>query len=435
MLGGRVSERVRSAPRRVLVGLIGLTLSLVACAEPSPSTEESESSEATQPSSTMSSIDSSASPTTQPLPSSSAVAISAPTTSAVEAFSEGDCRTAEMIDPWGLESYGLFGGLELAVVSGVTSYTTTAEFDMNDLDIEIRSDTAGRLSWHRLGGEPLDDEVPSGDWIITPGGAWIQSSGEWVQADPADMGDAWAMALAPWQLSLPGTVYTQVYGNLSGLDYAGCDEMEGRSVAVYRGGPDSVGAYFGEEPGAVLSGSVEVWMDPKGFPTKVVTEATEVHDLSVPRSMHWTLTGLGTSIEMEIPDEIAAATKLWVPLLGAGLPGRPCPEGASDGSCDLAVMVYDDGRWTTDNGYGQETGSIDKNLLQPLKDAIDSVDYTELGPLIRGGTCPTELDDQGTVVLFPPLPSYELYASCRPFDENVAPYREAMELISQVPID
>ncbi|HEX6286505.1 MAG TPA: hypothetical protein VFZ80_03390 [Acidimicrobiia bacterium] len=340
-----------------------------------------------------------------------------------------------MIDPWSFESYGMFGGFELAVVSGAMSYTTTAEFVMEDVEVEIRSDTAGRFSWHRLGGDPLDREVPSGDWIITPGGAWIESSGEWVQADTGDIGDAWAMALAPWQLSLPGSVYTQVYGSLSGLDFAGCDEMEGRLVAVYRGGPDSVGAYFGEEAGAVVSGAIEVWMDPKGFPMKVVTEATEIVDLSVPRSMDWALTALGTSIEMEIPDEISVATELWVPLLAAGLPDRPCPEGATDGPCDLAVVVYGDGRWTVDDGYGQETGSIDLNVLQPLKDALSNVEYSELGPLIRNGTCPAELDDQGTVVLFPSLPSYELYASCRPFDDNVAPYREALELIAQVPLD
>jgi hypothetical protein len=340
-----------------------------------------------------------------------------------------------MIDPWGLESYGLFGGLDLAVVSGVTSYTATASLDLQGAEMEIDSETAGRFSWHRLSGDPLDDEAPSGDWIITPGGAWIQSSGEWVQADPADMGDAWAMALAPWQLSLPASVYSQVYGSLSGLDFAGCDELEGRLVAVYRGGPESVGSYFGEEAGAVVSGDIEVWMDPKGFPVKVVTEATELRDLSVPTSMHWSLTGLGTSIEMEIPEEIAAATGLWVPLLAAGLPDRPCPEGATDGPCDVGVMVYDDGKWTIDDGYGQETGSIDQTLLQPVKDALRRVDYSELGPLIRGGTCPTELDDQGSVILFPSLPSYELFASCHPFDESVAPYRQALDLISELPLD
>jgi hypothetical protein len=176
-------------------------------------------------------------------------------------------------------------------------------------------------------------------------------------------------------------------------------------------------------------------MDPKGFPVKVVTEATELRDLSVPTSMHWSLTGLGTSIEMEIPEEIAAATGLWVPLLAAGLPDRPCPEGATDGPCDVGVMVYDDGKWTIDDGYGQETGSIDQTLLQPVKDALRRVDYSELGPLIRGGTCPTELDDQGSVILFPSLPSYELFASCHPFDESVAPYRQALDLISELPLD
>jgi hypothetical protein len=340
-----------------------------------------------------------------------------------------------MIDPWGLESYGLFGGLDLAVVSGVTSYTTIASFDLQGVEVEIDSETAGRFSWHRLSGDPLDGEVPSGDWIITPGGAWIQGSGEWVQADPADMGDAWAMALAPWQLSLPASVYSQVYGSLSGLDFAGCDEIEDRLVALYTGGPDAVGSYFGEEAGAVISGDIEVWMDPRGFPVKVVTEATEVRDMSVPKSMDWSLTGLGTSIEMEVPDEIATSTEQWVPLLAAGLPDRPCPEGATDGPCDVGVTVYDDGRWTIDDGYGQETGSIDQNLLQPVKDALGGVDYSGLGPLIRGGTCPTEFDEQGTVVLFPSLPSYELYASCRPFDENVAPYTEAMGLISELPLD
>jgi hypothetical protein len=249
------------------------------------------------------------------------------------------------------------------------------------------------------------------------------------------MGDAWAMALAPWQLSLPASVYSQVYGSLSGLDFAGCDEIGDRLVALYTGGPDAVGSYFGEEAGAVISGDIEVWMDPRGFPVKVVTEATEVRDMSVPKSMDWSLTGLGTSIEMEVPDEIATSTEQWVPLLAAGLPDRPCPEGATDGPCDVGVTVYDDGRWTIDDGYGQETGSIDQTLLQPVKDALRRVDYSELGPLIRGGTCPTELDDQGSVILFPSLPSYELFASCHPFDESVAPYRQALDLISELPLD
>jgi len=435
MLGGRASGRVRGAPGRVLVGLACSTVLLVACAEPSPSTQGTKGPEATQPTSSTSPVDSSAPTTAQPSPGSSAIAPSAPTTTTAKAFSETDCLPAQMIDPWNFESYGLFAGLELAVVSGFTSYTTTASFDLQGLEMEVDSDTAGRFSWHRLSGDPLDEEVPTGDWIITPGGAWIDSSGEWVHADPEELDDAWAIALAPWQLSSPATVYTQVYETLSGLDFAGCDEMEGRLVARYSGGPDSVGAYFGEEAGAVVSGGIEVWMDPKGFPMKVVTEATELHDLSVPRSMHWALTGLGTSIELEIPDEIAAETESWVPLLAAALPDRPCPEDATDGPCDVGVTINHDGRWTIDDGYGQETGPIDPNLLQPLKDALSSVDYAELGTLIRNGTCPRQLDDQGTVFLFPSLPSYELYASCRPFDENVAPYQEAMELISRLPMD
>ncbi|HLF43264.1 MAG TPA: hypothetical protein VJA46_07035 [Acidimicrobiia bacterium] len=342
------------------------------------------------------------------------------------------------VDPW--------REFDLVILAGVDTYRVAATFD-NPAGVTFRvlSETAGRVSWHRIDGAEEDgvvdneeDGVMDSEWIITPAGVWTLSAGDWVQLDPSDLDAAWALALAPWQLSEPRAVYAQVYSVFADLEPQRWIEVEGREAVVYVGGADTVARFFGEQPGDVVSGQLEVWMDPAGFPLRVITNTTEARDFSIPATLEWSLSDLGAAIEMDLPDEISSATASATPILvWAETDSCSNPDPVSQ-RCETLIQVYGDGRWEIETTGGDpQSGTIDPSAVEPLRAALDAVDFAQLISLVSDGACSaTFWDDQNKIVLFPTLPSSETFASCTlPHDPEQSPYREAFELISQLPID
>lgn len=191
-------------------------------------------------------------------------------------------------------------------VAGVIAYRVTVAYEHPEgVAYRVSSDTDGRVTWHRVEGatcgqvtECSAEGVEDGEWIITPAGVWTFVAGDWVNVDPSDPGTGWAMALAPWQLSEPRTIYGQVYEVFAELEPQRWIEVEGGEAIVYSGGADTVAHFFGEDAGDVESGRLEVWMDPTGFPLRVIADTTEVRDLSLPAMYDWSLSDLG-AIDIE----------------------------------------------------------------------------------------------------------------------------------------
>lgn len=162
-------------------------------------------------------------------------------------------------------------------------------FDLGeDGSFHTWSETGGLTTHVRVEMASQDEQTPT-EWIITPAGVWALMADEWVFHDPTEGESAFIVAIAPWQWSAPLNVYTQVYNVFPDLEPQRWERFDGREVVVYTGGADVVAQYWGEEPGDVVTGQIEVWVDPAGVPVKVTTEASEILDLSIPPRSEWSL--------------------------------------------------------------------------------------------------------------------------------------------------
>lgn len=333
---------------------------------------------------------------------------------------------------------------DLSTLAGVHSHRVEAEFDLGD-DASFRtwSETAGLVTRVRVEVASLDERNPT-EWIITPAGVWALMDDEWVFYDPNEGESAFIVALAPWQFSAPFNVYAQVYHVFTDLKPQRWDRFDERDVVVYAGGPDLVARYWGEEPGDTGAGEIEVWMDPAGFPLKVTTAAREILDLSIPPRSEWLLHDLGAAIELELPEPVAAAgfptifhhSPDGVPVLGV-VYRRPCPAQDQDAEdCTMLVLVYEDGRWKAESDQGPKSGNVEPSVVEPLVHALRSADFVELRTLLFQGECPTDTGGQETILVFPTVTGPEAFASCTlVINPEQSPYREALELITRLPID
>jgi len=349
----------------------------------------------------------------------------------------------ELIDPpSGVDASGEF---DFVNVAGVIAYRVTVAYEHPEgVAYRVSSDTDGRVTWHRVEGatcgqvtECSAEGVEDGEWIITPAGVWTFVAGDWVNLDPSDPGTGWAMALAPWQLSEPRTIYGQVYEVFAELEPQRWIEVEGGEAIVYSGGADTVAHFFGEDAGDVESGRLEVWMDPTGFPLRVIADTTEVRDLSLPAMYDWSLSDLG-AIDIELPDEIFAATAGSMPIL-VWVETDSCASLDPDSqTCETLAQVFGDGRWEIrTTGRDPQSGTLSSSALDPLWTVLDNIDFAQLGTLVSNGKCSANAWlDQKTIVLFPALPAAETFASCTsPYDPEQSPYREALELIALLPVE
>lgn len=356
------------------------------------------------------------------------------TTTALLGSTEKEFPTIELVEPVSdLESWDEF---EFTVLGGMAAYRVTADWvnPEQELALQILSETAQGVSWHRVDAE--GGEVGDAESIITPFGAWALSAGQWIELDPSDLDDLWALALGSWRLTELRAIYAQVFDVFPDLEPTAWIDVEGRDAVVYVGGPDAVAGFFGEQPGDVDSGQIEVWMDPAGFPWKVLTSASEVRDLSIPITFDWSLTDLGETFELELPPEIAAATPA-LPLLAWAETGSCGSNNSSNQRCETVSVVFGDGRWEI-HTTGQElrTGTIEPSQVEPLKAALAAIDFTQLFDRVSNGECSDVWVDQETIVLFPTLPDAEAFASCTlPFDPGQTPYREAIELLAKLPTE
>ena len=111
--------------------------------------------------------------------------------------------------------------------------------------------------------------------------------------------------------------------------------------------------------------------------------------------------------------------------------------GGTGEECFSSVLVYEDGRWKF-GGTGQDpkSGTVPPSTTEPLLQALEMADFVELRTLLFGGECPTASDGQETILVFPLVTGPEAFASCRfVLDPEQSPYREAFDLISQLPLD
>lgn len=349
----------------------------------------------------------------------------------------------ELIDP--SSGVGASGEFDFLNVAGVIAYRVTAAYEHPDgVAYRVSSETDGRVTWHRVEGATCGQEtecsaegVANGEWIITPAGVWALVGGDWANVDTSDIDAAWTMALAPWQLSEPRTMYTLVYGVFAELEPQRWIEVEGREAIVYSGGADTVAHFFGEESGDAESGQLEVWMDPAGFPLRVIADTTEVRDFSLPASYDWSLSDLG-AIDIDLPDEIFAATAGNMPVLVWAETDSCASSDPGGQPCETLVQVYGDGRWDiTTVERDPQSGTLPSSALDPLWAALDNVDSAQIATLVSNGQCSgADWLDQDAIVLFPSLPAAETFASCTsPFDPEESPYREAVELIALLPIE
>jgi hypothetical protein len=334
---------------------------------------------------------------------------------------------------------------DLSSLAGVHSHRSEATIELGaEGSLRTWSETAGLTTHVRVDSVPLVEGNPT-EWIITPAGVWALMAGEWVYHDPNEGESAFVVALAPWQLTSPLAVYARVYHVFSDLEPQRWETFDGRAVVVYTGGADAVARFWEEEPGAVATGHVEVWMDPEGFPRKLVAEADEIVDLSIPPRLEWLLRDVGAAIEFEIPDQVASAgtstifdhSADGVPVLAVALL-RPCPaEEQTGGACYKLALVYEDGRWKID-GTDQEpmSGELAPSEVDSLLKALETADFVELRTLLFKNQCPTATGGEETVLVFPTVTGPESFASCTlVLDAGRSPYREAFELIEQLPID
>jgi len=334
---------------------------------------------------------------------------------------------------------------DLSTIAGAHSHRVEAVVDLGEGgSVRTWSETAGLATRVRVEIAPFDERNPA-EWIITPGGVWALVADEWVFYDPNDGESAFIVALAPWQLSSPLSVYSRVYAVFRHLEPQGWQSFDGRDVVVYTGDTDVVAQYWDEQPGDVVSGHIEVWMDPAGFPVKVTTEASEILDLSIPPRSEWLLRDLGAAIELDLPEQVAAAgyptifhlSPDGVPVLGV-VYIRSCPAANQTGAdCSMSVLVYEDGRWKTD-GTEQDPNSSNMapSVVEPLLQALETADFVELRTLLFKGECPTATGGQETVLVFPTVTGPETFASCTLIlDPEQSPYREAFKLISELPLD
>lgn len=328
-----------------------------------------------------------------------------------------------------------WGELELAILAGVSSYRVAyASEHRQGLTVRIASETAGQTSWHRVELEPPNETGPT-EWITSSASVWALVAGAWVPYDLTQHEGQWEVALAPWQFSDPMYVYSQVYRAFPGLEPQRWVEVEGREVVVYAGGNEAQARFFDEETEAVISGRIEVWMDPAGFPLRVVTEASEVRDLSIPHSLEWSLSGLGAVIEFDLPDDIATAIAN-TPILAVGEKGVcPGPDPADEG-CPRAIAVYDDGRWEiVTEGQDPRSGILEPPAIEPLQAALKAIDLTQLITPLSQGDCSLDVFGQEQIILFPTMAGYETYATCtHPPNSEWSPYKEALDLISRLPL-
>lgn len=421
-----------------------LALIVVGCGEP-----PAVSSETTTPvTSTLFGTDESSTSTT----TSSKGTITTSTSTSSPSVSDVDFPDIELLDPdpTARESFDANTVLrlrppvfDLSTIARVHSYRTESMIDAREvLSFRTRSETAGLTTHVRVEVAPQNERNPT-EWIITPVGVWALMADEWVFHDPNEGESAFIVALAPWQLTAPLTVYTQVYNVFADLEPQRWDSFDGRQVVVYTGGTDVVAGYWGEEPGDVVTGRIEVWMDPGGFPVKVISEASEVRDASIPTRMEWLLHDLGAAIELELPEQVAVAGNSTifqqspggVPILVVSY-RRPCPAGEqADGDCSMLVLVYEDGRWTSGR-EDPKSGQMPSSMVQPLLQALETADFVELRTLLFEGECPTATGGQETILVFPTVTGPEAFASCTLIlDPQLSPYREAFELITELPLD
>ena len=334
---------------------------------------------------------------------------------------------------------------DLSTIARVHSYRTESMIDAREvLSVRTWSETAGLRTHVRVEVAPENELNPT-EWIITPAGVWALMADEWVFHDPNEGESAFMVALAPWQLTAPLTVYTQVYNVFADLEPQRWEEFDGRQVVVYTGGVDVLAEYWREQPGDVVTGRMEVWMDPEGFPVKVTSEASEVRDASIPTRMEWLLHDLGAAIEVELPEQIAVAGDSTifqgadddVPILVVSDRG-PCPAGEqADRDCSTWVLVYEDGRWSSGRPREDpERGQVAPSMVEPLLQALETADFVQLRTLLFEGECPTTTGGQETVLVFPTVTGPEAFASCTLIvDPQLSPYRETFELITELPLD
>jgi hypothetical protein len=137
---------------------------------------------------------------------------------------------------------------DLTTFARVHSYRTESMIDLGEvLSFRIRSETAGLTTHVRVEVAPQNEQIPP-EWIITPAGVWALVDDEWVFHDPKEGESAFMVALAPWQLTAPLTVYTQVYNVFTDLEPQRWENFDGREVVVYTGGADVVAQFGGNSP-------------------------------------------------------------------------------------------------------------------------------------------------------------------------------------------